>query len=408
MLELWLNFTDPDGATRRVRVVGQKFVIGRHSDCDLSIPDGRLSRTHAEIDRAGEIWEISDAGSSNGTEVNGNPVFERVPLADGHRISLGGFPITVEVVAYLPEAVRIEGVASTPAAEPSPAARTSGASRRIPVALIFAPPILALFLVTVGGGVAYLVTAGNRSVAVVTNGDDDPVTEDDPPSSTGSPEDAPSTSVTPTPVPTGPTPTPANLSETEKVEVNGANFLRKIAQNDPNIFLTTEQAKRISSKVKQLSSSSAAIENLKSAKQNGTQITALAAERNLKPQLLAVAAVARLGNSRGDVVATAKTMAEVLDKLAIQVGNELADDCLLMIAAYDQGAAGETMKMRNMLQNLANETNESSRTIRTIWFLEKRGKITSAEFDRALTFLAIGAIAQNPADFGVNAEALNI
>src|SRR5690606_38149458 len=145
-----------------------------------------------------------------------------------------------------------------------------------------------------------------------------------------------------------------------------------------------------------------------SAKQNAAQIRTLASERSLKPQLLAVAAVARLGTKTGDVVATAKTMAEVLEKLNIQIGSELADDCLLMIAAYEQGAAGETMMMRNMLQALANETNESSRTIRTIWFLEKRGKITPAEFERALAFLAIGTIAQNPKDFDVNTEALDI
>ncbi len=32
----------------------------------------------------------------------------------------------------------------------------------------------------------------------------------------------------------------------------------------------------------------------------------------------------------------------------------------------------------------------------------------AAEFDRALSFLAIGTIAQNPKDFGVNAEALKL
>ena len=101
-------------------------------------------------------------------------------------------------------------------------------------------------------------------------------------------------------------------------------------------------------------------------------------------------------------------MADVLDKLSVSIGNELADECLLTIAAYDQGAAGETLKMRDMLQKLANETSESSRTIRSIWFLQKNGKITQAEFDRALTFLAIGIIAQNPKDFGVNTEALDL
>jgi hypothetical protein len=133
-----------------------------------------------------------------------------------------------------------------------------------------------------------------------------------------------------------------------------------------------------------------------------------AAAKNLKPQMLAVAAIAKLGGTRGDVLATATSMAEVLDKLTIQLGNELADDCLLTIAVYDQGAAGDTMKMRNMLQELANKSSESSRTIRTIWFLQKEGKISPSQFDMALTFLAAGTIAQNPKEFGVNAEALDL
>jgi len=201
---------------------------------------------------------------------------------------------------------------------------------------------------------------------------------------------------------------PANLSETAKVEENGAAFLRRIAQNNPKAFLTTEQAKRVNSKVKQFSGSSAVADNINSARKNANEIKSLAIKKNLKPQLLAVAAIAKLGSSRGDVLATAQSMADVLDKLSVSIGNELADECLLTIAAYDQGAAGETLKMRDMLQKLANETSESSRTIRSIWFLQKTGKITQAEFDRALTFLAVGIIAQNPKEFGVNAEALDL
>ena len=118
--------------------------------------------------------------------------------------------------------------------------------------------------------------------------------------------------------------------------------------------------------------------------------------------------MAKLGNSRGDVLQAANSVADVLDKLGTQVGNESSDDALLMIAAFDQGSAGDFMKMRNMLQDLANKFPESARSIRSIWFLEKNGKITPAEFDSALTFLAIGTITQNPKDFGVNAEALSL
>lgn len=411
MVELWLHFTGPDGATQRVRVDKSKFVIGRHSDCDLSIADSRLSRVHAQIEHYAGRWELSDAGSSNGTELGGSPVFDPVPIYDGNTFSLGGLQVRVEIAEGIAEAQKPAPVSQSPASRETPKAKpaTGGGGSSIPIGLVLAVPVLALILVSVAGGVAYLVFARSSSTVAIAN--DDSIDDDDVPVNSKVPEDD-KTPVPTTPSNSGtnglPTPTPANLSETAKVELNGAAFLRKIAQNDPKIFLTTDQAKRVSVKVKSLSSSSAVADNLKSAKQNGAQIKALAAERSLKPQFLAVAAVTKLGNSRGDVVATAKTMAEVFEKLNVQIGSELADDCLLMVAAYDQGASGETMKMRNMLQNLANEVNESSRTIRTIWFLEKRQKISAAEFDRALTFLAIGTIAQNPADFSVKIDALDV
>jgi len=281
--------------------------------------------------------------------------------------------------------------------------------------------------VVCAGGIIYLLVA-KSGTEVAANGTDDPDSPivtggDDPdPPGNGKGTDVPggtNQSSTPKPIdnptngsgsddPGNPTPTPANLSDTAKVEINGAGFLRKIAQNDPKAFLTTEQAQKVGAKVKQFGSSSAVADNINSARKNAGQIKAIAVTKNMKPQFLAVAAIAKLGSSRGDVVQTAQSMSEVLDKLSIQLGNEFYDDCLLTIAAFDQGTAGDTMKMRNMLQELANKSADSSRAIRTIWFLQKQSKITPAEFDRALTFLAIGTITQNPKDFGVNAEALNL
>lgn len=407
MPELWLNFTDSDGVTRRVRVEGSKFVIGRHPDCDLAIADSRLSRVHAQIEHFAGRWEITDSGSSNGTEVNGSPAFDAAAIYDGATISLGGLMVRAEIAEP-----RVEPAAPTPpmpAAVEAPKKKVATApTSSVPIALFIAIPVLTLILVVVGGGVAYLVLGRGNNVAVANNDEDFPGL-DDPPVNTKDPDKTPTPSSTPSNSgPTGPTPTPANLSETAKIEVNGAAFMRKIAQNDPKIFLTTDQAKRLGSKIKQVSGNSTISENLKSAKQNAAQIKTIATESNIQPAFLAIAAVNKLGGSRGDVVATAKTMAPVLAKLNVQIGSELADDCMLMIAAYEQGAAGDTMKLRNMLQNLANEVSESSRTIRTIWFLEKRQKITAAEFDRALTFLAIGTLAQNPKEFGVNIDALDI
>lgn len=45
--------------------------IGRSPDCDLSLPDLTVSWQHAELRRTGSGWIIADAGSKNGTRVNG-------------------------------------------------------------------------------------------------------------------------------------------------------------------------------------------------------------------------------------------------------------------------------------------------------------------------------------------------
>jgi hypothetical protein len=181
-----------------------------------------------------------------------------------------------------------------------------------------------------------------------------------------------------------------------------------MAVNEPNAFLTGEQAQIVSGVIKQIGNSSAVAENINSARRNSTQLTSLASSKGLRPQLLATAALAKLGTSRGDVLKTAQEMAGTLDKLGQILSGELANESLLTIAAYDQGEAGDFMKMRNMLQDLAGKTAESPRTMRTIWFLHKNGKITDSEYNFALRFLAIGTITQNPKDFGVNAEALTL
>ena len=113
-----------------------------------------------------------------------------------------------------------------------------------------------------------------------------------------------------------------------------------------------------------------------------------------------------MGSRSEAPVRTAQTAAKILENLGLNIGNELADDCLLVMAAYGQGERGQFMKMRNLLQKIAVESPASTREIRTIWFLEKNKKISAAEFDFALTFLALGTIAQNPKAFGVNADAL--
>jgi hypothetical protein len=75
----------------------EQFSIGRTSMCDIVIPDGRVSKVHARIllDRNSERYCVTDAGSHNGTKLNGKIVPKGKPVAIefGDTLLIGGFPI---------------------------------------------------------------------------------------------------------------------------------------------------------------------------------------------------------------------------------------------------------------------------------------------------------------------------
>lgn len=62
--------------------------IGRAADSEVHVPDGHISKQHAEVRREGEQWIVVDVGSRAGIYHNGHKV-ERSPLADGDVIELG-------------------------------------------------------------------------------------------------------------------------------------------------------------------------------------------------------------------------------------------------------------------------------------------------------------------------------
>ncbi|MBP6003943.1 MAG: FHA domain-containing protein [Pyrinomonadaceae bacterium] len=417
MAELLIKYVGIDGKSCRVSVDRDRFTIGRHSENDLTIADSRLSREHAVIERFGDVFVVNDRGSSNGTTLNGEPLTEPRALNNGDRLSLGGFDVELDLDTVKESEPTPAEIVVPPPSAPTPIAAPKPAPPGgIPTSFFVIAPLFGLLVLILAGVLIYF--SSGRTVAEDRNVpfNDEPyeprnrTKKKDPDTPGGSnnvkSEDLP---VNATPSGNGAVPVPSvstNTPELTKTENNASAFLKKIAQNDPRAFVTGEQAKIINAKIKSLSSSPALASNINSARKNAAQIKALAVSKNLKPDLLAVAAITKLGSSSGDVLATAQSMAETLDKLSTQVGNESGDDCVLMMAAYNQGAAGDFMKLRNTLQSLATKMPDNVRGIRTIWYLKKYDKITDAEYDMALRFLATGAITQNPKDFGVNIEPL--
>ncbi|MBS1794049.1 MAG: FHA domain-containing protein [Acidobacteria bacterium] len=412
MTELWLKFKDERGADRRVPVGGGRFIVGRHSESDLCIPSSQLSRRHIQIEAFAEVFVVSDCGSSNGTTLNDRPLTEPVALRDGDVLNLGGgVEIAVELIADRPQARKREEKSPGAAAVAGGGAAGGGDASSIPTAVFLIAPALVLVMLVCGGGGLYFYgglggpnTDGNRDVSFSPTPDETPV----------KPKDSP------TPAPTGPagnaTPgptaapegseTPVESDEKRSVEKNAALFLQRIARKDPNAFLTTSQAELVNSKIAPLKGSGALADNLKAVKSNASQFQSLAQSKGLTPMFLAAAALNELGANRGNPLDTAKAMLPVLAELRPTLDNTLADDNLLIIAAYDQGKAGQSRKLQNILEALGKKSGVNPREIRTIWFLKEQDKITDAEYQYALRFLAIGTIMQNPKDFNVGAEAV--
>jgi hypothetical protein len=66
----------------------REVVIGRSKDCDIQLPDGNVSRRHAEVRQEGAAYWVIDLDSTNGMEVNGRRQ-KRAKLRQGDRITLG-------------------------------------------------------------------------------------------------------------------------------------------------------------------------------------------------------------------------------------------------------------------------------------------------------------------------------
>ncbi len=428
MTELWLEIKNEDGGEpERIPVEQDKFIIGRHSESDLSIPDSVISRQHVSIDRFGEVFVVSDCDSSYGTTLNGADLTDPVGLKSGDTLKLGDkIEIKVELISDKEEE-KEDSVSASSASASASSVSASSDGGSIPTSFFFIAPIFGLLVLLCAGGGLFIAFSENgnergRKDDYNYSTDDDDDDRDIKKTPDKKEKDSPkpdSTQTTQTPtgneVTTNGTPqnielppTPKTTTESANIEQTSAAFMRRIVQNDPTAFLSTRQIQILAPKINQFKSSAALAANIKEAKTNSAEISALAKSSNMTPNFLATAALARLGNQRGNVVETAKSMVGVLEKLNRSIGVETADEALMAVAAYNRGVNDKFLELRNQAEALTKASQGvTPRQVRTIWFLYEKKKLTDAEFEFALRFLAIGTITQNPSAFSVNAEALN-
>lgn len=111
-------------ADRQIGLTGERVTIGREEDNTIRFADVSVSHHHAVIERVGDVFNLRDLSSVNGTFVNGRRVGEHV-LRDGDLIRFGG--VDVRFDAPQPPAELLERAAAAEQAEPAGPRRYSGA-----------------------------------------------------------------------------------------------------------------------------------------------------------------------------------------------------------------------------------------------------------------------------------------
>ncbi|MBN2073672.1 MAG: FHA domain-containing protein [Actinobacteria bacterium] len=74
----------------KIFINNEFFIIGRSPESDMILDDITVSRKHAVLEKSGKDYTISDAGSLNGSYLNGN-IIEKAVLKTGDRIQIGKY-----------------------------------------------------------------------------------------------------------------------------------------------------------------------------------------------------------------------------------------------------------------------------------------------------------------------------
>jgi pSer/pThr/pTyr-binding forkhead associated (FHA) protein len=85
----------------RVELRKSPVVIGRATDCEISVHDILLSRRHCRLTPTTDGWLVIDLGSRNGTSVGGHKIEQR-RLKDGDVVVLGKTQVTFRAAQFIP------------------------------------------------------------------------------------------------------------------------------------------------------------------------------------------------------------------------------------------------------------------------------------------------------------------
>jgi hypothetical protein len=181
--------------------------------------------------------------------------------------------------------------------------------------------------------------------------------------------------------------------------------------NDNAPYISDDGINDVTRKIEEYRRSSELRERLRAAKLACPEITTQAQRISLKPSLLMYAVLADAERDAEPTVAARKMIPRLLT-LRATFGTETANSALLLIAAYPypfNPSIGSQSRTPHPLASKLMEFGGRKSTVetseaRSVWFLREKNGITNEAYDLVIRLLAIGVIAQNPTQYGIEAD----
>ncbi len=383
--EIVLTISHAQEPVRDHSVDSNRFTIGRSSDNDLAIDDPSLSRRHALIECFDGQAQLSDCGSENGTFLNGGAVTRPTVLRDGDVISIGSdYHLTVHVI----NAAGVDARANQ--------TRKNDDSPPSLVAAQGAPKIVAAAVSVIIIAAALIIVASRSHEPGSTKTKPNAADQVDKPDGSGSGGSSGAV------LEQGRDNTGRAVAISDsQVESAAVQVMRRISTDESKYTFQTTALNEIRLKVEEYRASPGLAGVLQALADRGSDMTKQARREGIPPAIVLYTGLAETDGGRtgrDPIAASQKALPDLL-WLNVTFGTKLADESLIIVAAYKLGTG--TKKSHPLLAKLQ----QAPLGDRNIWYLRQRGLLQTEAYDFVIKFLALGVLAQNPGLFGVPAAA---
>ncbi len=203
-------------------------------------------------------------------------------------------------------------------------------------------------------------------------------------------------------------PTTSVASESDeltRIEEQAKQVIRRISRDNRPYSFSQTSLREIQSRATELSRSTHLAEALNQLESGRDAIGAGALKEGLQPSLVMLLGLALTnGGESGDCAQAAKSSLPVLASLNKTFGSNEGDSCLILIAAFREGAG--TRRSHPLLKRI-NQVVTNPLTERNVWHLNQQGILSAHAYELVIDTIAFGVIVRNPRQFGLEKEPLN-